>query len=89
MAIGNFVGSLLIPVLFYTYTGIIGTHYAFVDISIFYICTAIAFFTAYKATLNETLCKQKTLLNILLSVMVVAFIVFTFSPPNLPLFKNP
>ena len=46
------VGVLLIIITFYTYSGIIGYHNAFVDISIFYIVVLIAFYVTFKTALS-------------------------------------
>lgn len=82
-------GVTLIIVLFYTYSGILGFHVAFVDISIFYISVILVFYLAYQLTNS---CKAEpygTILQILEFVLLCLFIFFTFFPPNLPLFINP
>lgn len=86
MLSGSLSGILLIIVLFYTYSGIIGYHIAFVDISIFYISVIISFYVAYRLTLS---CKSEnfnTFLQTLTVIMVCLYIFFTFSPPDIPLF---
>ena len=39
-----FLGTFLIPVLFYTYSGILGFHVSFLDISTFYVSVFFSFF---------------------------------------------
>ncbi len=82
-------GVLLIITLFYTYSGIIGYHISYIDISIFYISVIASFYLAYKLALS---CKTKdveNLLQILNILMVSVFIIFTFNAPDIPLFINP
>lgn len=86
---GSLLGVLLIIVLFYTYSGIIGYHVAFADISIFYISVIASFYVVYKLTLS---CKAENSLVVLQSLnflMICLYIIFTFFPPDLPLFIAP
>ncbi len=85
----SLLGVLLIIILFYTYFGIIGYHIAFVDIAIFYISVIASFYVAYKLTLS---CKAERFYGILQAInliMICLYIIFTFSPPNYPLFIAP
>ena len=74
---GAVCGTFLIPVLFYTYSGALGFHSAIVDISIFYICVAFAFFIAYKFTVSKNNKLNRTFLNI--TVLILAFLYILFS----------
>ena len=49
---GNLAGCILIPVIYYTYSGILGRNISWIDISIYYICVSIAFSIAYYMTEN-------------------------------------
>ena len=42
--IGILIGTALIPILFYAYTAILNTNYLFLDIAVFFISAALAFF---------------------------------------------
>ncbi len=81
-------GCLLIPVLYYTYTGAIGYHIAAVDIAIFFISTILAFKLAYQATLSCKAYVYEPLLRIIIIILVLFFILFTYNPPNIPLFRG-
>lgn len=86
---GLLTGCLLIPVLYYTYTGILGYHIAPVDIGIFFVSTAAAFFTAYRLTLS---CRDQAgakLLYALVFLLALLFFCFSKNPPALPLFQPP
>lgn len=89
MISGMLSGVLMIIVMFYTYTDIIGFHTAFADIAIFYISVILAFYIAYKLTLSCKADKYHTLLQALQIAMICLFIIFTFSPPDIPLFISP
>ncbi len=86
---GILLGTILIPILFYTYSGILGYNIAFVDILTFYISVLIAFFAYYKLTLSCNLQKHKLLLNIFVLLFFIAFIFFTLYPPNIGIFISP
>ena len=86
MISGMLSGVALIIIMFYTYTGIIGFHTAFADISIFYITVILAFYLAYKLTVSCKAEKCSKLLHFLQILMICLYIIFTFFPPNIPLF---
>jgi len=89
MIAGALLGVLLIIILFYTYSGIIGFNVAFLDISIFYISVIASFYIAYRFLLSCEIDKWNVPLKILNILMIGLFILFTFCPPNIPLFINP
>ena len=84
------IGLLLIPLLFYTYNGVIGKSPDFVNISIFFISAAVAYFYELRA-LNNThaACQFPRLAPIILCVIGVMFIIFTFNTPKLEIFRDP
>lgn len=82
------VGCLLIPVLFYTYTGIIGYHIGAVDIAIFFISAFAAFYIVYKLTIHCGTKPFERLLMALNVILLLSFIVFTYSPLPIPLFQT-
>ena len=89
MLFGTLLGVLLIIALFYIYSGIIGTHIAFVDIAIFYISVIIAFYTAYRLTLSCSVNEYHDLLWFLNAFLTCLFLIFTVFPPNIALFMVP
>ena len=86
---GIFFGTVLIPIIFYTYSGILGFNLTFLDISTFYVSVIIAFISVYNLTLSQRAEKYKTLLFTLLAIFFVSFLVFTTFPPNLGIFISP
>lgn len=89
LAFGTLLGTFLIPVIFYIYSGILGFHCLVMDIATFYICVISAFYVAYKLTLSYKAEPYKTLLLCLLCIIAIAFLVFTVYPPKIGLFADP
>lgn len=86
---GNLTGTFSIPVLFYTYSGILGRNIAAVDIAIFFISVLIAFRTAWKLRDSEFLIRHRTGVWFLCVLTAVLFFVFTAAPPDIGLFREP
>ena len=86
---GTLLGLIMIPVLFYTIRGVFGDTPDWVNISTFFIAAAVAFIYETKALKNdEGKCMGKTAFLLLLAVGAL-FAVFTFFPPEIPLFMDP
>ncbi len=82
---------LFIPVAHYTYSGIVGQRYAWVDLGIFFGADLLYFLLAAKFSSGK---KDEDEGENLLSVMVFlvwmfAFFLFTFLPPDLGIFWSP
>ena len=87
---GILLGLLLIPVIFYTYNGAIGRSPDWINITIFFICDASAFlYENHKFKKEDSPCRRKKAAIALLCIIGVLFIVFTFAPPTLNIFKDP
>lgn len=93
---GLLFGCALIPVLFYTYSGILGRTIIWIDISVFYISVLAAFFFIYKhirSDMEHFFCSQykqkKAGLYFLVLLFALAFFIFTFLPPDIGLFRSP
>ena len=89
MALGSIHGVTLIITLFYTYSGIIGFHTSVIDISIFYISVITAFWLVHNLTLSCKVKNHNTFLRVLILMMICLYFIFTFVPPNIPLFTSP
>ena len=87
---GILLGLILIPVLFYTYNGIIGTSPDWINIAIFFVSAAAVYlFEAHQFRNGAPLCKHPRLSIALLCVIGVLFVLFTFATPELGIFKDP
>lgn len=86
--IGVFSTILCITILFYSYTGILGTNYAFANIALFIISVILGEFFAYKIMKSNFGC-NKIISAISLVILLISFIVFTYFSPKIGLFKDP
>lgn len=88
--IGTVVGLLTIPVLFYTYNGAFGKSPDCVNITIFFASAAVVFFVETILFKKGNIrCPVKLLAVILIALIGVAFIAFTFITPEIPIFRDP
>ena len=86
---GMLTGLMLIPVLFYTCNGAIGPSPDWVNIAIFFVAAAVAYWAEWRwFRRGVDGCRPRVALVALCAVGVL-FAVFTFWPPRLPLFRDP
>ena len=80
-----------IPLLYYTYSGIIGQRFSFVDIGIFFVADALYFWLVHRFSRDKKVdCEGETLISLLFFlVLLFAFAAFTFFPPDLGIFWEP
>jgi len=86
--IGIITAMLFTVIFFYTYTGIIGTNYAFLNILIFILSVIIGEYVTYILTINHFRFNNIFCLFILI-IFTIFFFIFTFNPPKINLFKDP
>ena len=87
---GILLGILLIPVLFYTYNGAIGQSPDWLNIALFFICTAIAYLYEARLFKAERLpCQASELALAVLLCIGGLFVLFTFLTPKLSIFADP
>ena len=84
------LGLVLIPVLFYTYNGVFGKSPDWINIAIFYITALLVFlFEWWAFKQNRLPCGYPRLAFAAICLIGVLFVVFTFVPPQIPLFQDP
>ena len=87
---GILIGVFLIPTLFYTYNGAIGPSPDWVNITIFFISAAVALFIEARIFKSGGFfCPFSRLSFLLICIIGVLFVVFTFAAPEIPLFRDP
>lgn len=86
--IGIISAIIYIIIFFYTYTGIIGTNFAIVDIRSFFIAVLLGQYISYKKMETEIHCSNIVGITILL-ILCWCFLIFTFFPPHIGIFKDP
>ncbi len=88
--IGMLIGLILIPVVYYTYTGALGVKADWFNITIFFLVAGIAYWAETKLFQREFPCPINPKPAIaLICLTAVAFTVLTFIPPHIPLFQDP
>lgn len=86
---GILLSTFLIPVFFYTYSGIIGKTFMPLDIVTFIASVLLSFRAVYKLTLSEKLISFTGMLKIFVIIIAVFFLLFSYNPPDISLFVNP
>ena len=87
---GILLGLSLIPFLFYGYNGLIGKSPAWVNITIFFLsAAATALYEARLFKKESVRCKSQAVAFAILLLIALLFVLFTFRPPMLALFKDP
>ena len=95
LCFGILAGTLLLPVFYYAYTTLLGRNVFVLDIALFVLCILIAFGSSYQLTLHCSLENDQThrnyrlLLYLCICVLFVSFIIFSYYPPDLIIFKDP
>ncbi len=88
--LGTLFGLALIPVLFYTLRGIFGTTPDWINITIFFVSAAVAFiYETLQFQKGSAPCRVSDLAFAVLCMIAIAFWMFTFFSPRLPLFRDP
>ena len=86
--LGIIFSMCFIVIFFYTYTGIIGTNFAIIDISSFFIAVILGQYISYKKMKSMNSCNI-IIPIITLLILYFCFLIFTFAPPHIALFKDP
>lgn len=86
--VGVITAMLFTLIAFYTYTGIIGTNYAVINIAIFVVAVILGEYVAYRIYESDMQCNTNIAIIILVLILIL-FIIFTFNPPRINLFKDP
>ena len=87
---GTLSGLILIPVLFYTYNGVIGKSPDWINIAIFFISAALAYlYEWWLFKKGKIECKKPKLALATLILIAAMFVVFTFKTPEIGIFKDP
>lgn len=87
---GILLGIILIPVIFYTYNGVIGKSPDWINIAIFFVSAAIAYIYETRLFNSDKLrCNSPRFAIAVLCVIALLFVIFTFKTPEIGIFKDP
>lgn len=89
-AIGIFTAMAFIVVTFFTYSGIIGTSIIVIDILIFILSIILGEYVAYRLMKrrDESTVTTESLAIIILAFLLLCFVIFTYLPPEVNLFRD-
>ncbi len=86
----SLLGLALIPVLFYTYNGVIGHSPDWINIAIFFIAAAASYiYEARRLNAENGRCILQGSALYFLCIIGLLFVIFTFFTPELDIFKDP
>ena len=87
---GILLGIALIPVLFYTYNGVIGKSPDWINVTIFFVSAAVAYFYETRLFATKQLpCGAPEIPVAILCLIALLFVLFTFFTPKIGIFKDP
>ena len=87
---GILTALILIPSLYYTYTGALGISADWFNITIFFLAAGAAYYLETRAFQREASCLIPSGLSLGLILLIgLLFVLFTFYPPGIPLFADP
>lgn len=87
---GTLLGIVLIPVIYYTYTGALGVEADWFNITIFFLVAGLVFWVETKLFQMGAACPGNgRWAPVLLVLVAAAFTVLTFVPVRIPLFQDP
>ena len=85
--IGILLSFAVVLTVYYTYTGALGVNADWLNIALFFIAAGAGFWAETKLLQRSISCGKWAILALLL--LVTAFAIWTFSPPEIPLFQDP
>lgn len=90
-AAGLLAGLAAIPLLFYGYQGVLGRDIMWLDVAIFQIAVLLGFWVTWAMLRRWALASPvwQVAGAAVLAAVWAAFILWTFAPPDLPLFADP
>ena len=87
--LGTLTAMAFTTIAFYTYTGIIGTNFAAVNIGLFIIAVILGAYVAYRILISEENYNLEIISIILIVAFFIIFILYTIDPPKIQYFKDP
>lgn len=87
--VGTLVAIIFITTFFYTYTGVIGTNFAVLDIGSFIVAILLGEYVTYRLLTSTKTYNAKLISIFFLIILLFSFIIYTFSPLKIELFKDP
>ena len=87
---GILLGISLIPIIYYTYNGVIGKSPDWLNIALFFLCAAISYIYETKLLKKDKVYILSTKYAIIsLFTVAMLFVIFTFITPHIGIFEDP
>ena len=87
---GMLLGLMLIPILYYTYKGVFGKNIDWFNIAIYFLVAGLVFWVEVRLFQRKASCRIPSWTAVLLLLLIGGiFVVWTFRPPRIPLFRDP
>ena len=84
------LGLSLIPIIFYTYNGVIGKSPDWINIAIFFISAAAVYiYEARRLSTGAVVCRRPLTSISILLLIAILFTLFSFYAPKIDIFKDP
>ena len=87
--IGIITAIIFIIVFFYSYTGIIGTNYAWLNIATFVMAIILGEYAIYQLLISQKYYNAEAISIFFLILLFLSFVLYTFNPPSIALFQAP
>jgi len=87
--VGIITAIIFTITFFYTYTGIIGTNYAWLNIATFVVAIILGEYSTYKLSISQKYYNAEVISIFFLIVLFASFTLYTFNPPEIALFQEP
>ena len=87
--VGIISAMIFIIVFFYTYTGVVGTNFAWLNIATFIVAVVLGEFVTYKLLISRKSYNAEFISIFFLVILFASFVLYTFSPPRIGFFKDP
>jgi uncharacterized protein involved in response to NO len=87
--IGIIAAITFIVTFFYTYRGVLGKNIDALNIGSFFVAVILGEFVTYKILKSRKTYNAEIASIIFLVILFFSFILYTFYPPQIPLFKDP
>lgn len=88
-AIGILTAMIFTILFFYTYTGIVGTNFGWLNIATFFVAILLGGIVSYKLLISTKNYDAELISIIFLITLLFSFILYTFYPPQIQLFQDP
>lgn len=88
--VGIYLIPIIITILFYAYTSILGEDLFMMDILTFIIAVIVGQLSSFTLLVSKEMPKYLEKISLVaLVILGIAFVLFTFYPPHLPIFRDP